>query len=343
MRILFVNKFAFNRGGQERVVFDEIAWLRERGHEAELFSTSHADNLPWAYSEHFPPYRELGAGGRPDIQAVRAMLWNSAAERALVTVIEDYKPDVVHFHGIHRHLSPSVLAAARRARVRTVMTLHDYWPICPGNVLLRGGESVCEPHACGRLHTAAITNRCVQDSVPRSALAAFELTWQSLSRAYTSRLDALISPSRFLRDQIVRGGFTAPRFDVVPNAVVAATATPSNAEASGLLYAGRLSPEKGLSVLIEAASKTGTRLVVAGEGPSRTEIERLPFVEYLGMLEPERLMAARMRTVGAVVGSVWYENAPMAILESMACGRPVIATAIGGIPELCTMASKAYS
>jgi len=227
-----------------------------------------------------------------------------------------------------------VLAAARRARVRTVMTLHDYWPICPGNVLLRGGESVCEPRSCGRLHTAAVTNRCVQGSIPRSALAAFELTCQSLTRSYTSRLDALISPSRFLRDQIARGGFSAPRFDVVPNAVVAATATPSNSEASGLLYAGRLSPEKGLSVLIQAASKTGTRLVVAGEGPSRPEIERLPFVEYLGMLEPERLMAARKRTVGAVVGSVWYENAPMAILESMACGRPVIATTIGGIPEL---------
>lgn len=334
MRILFVNKFAFNRGGQERVVFDEIEGLRARGHDVELFSTSHVNNLPWRYEESFAAYREIGVNSKPAVDTVLAMFWNAEAARSLTDVMLDFKPDVVHFHGIHRHLTPSVVRAAHRLSARTVMTLHDYWPVCPCNVLLREGTTICEPNACGRLNAAAITNRCVQQSVPRSVVAAVELTWQRATRSYERYLDALISPSRFLRERISGGGFSTDRFEVVPNAVAAAHISHSTKGAEGLLFAGRLSPEKGLSTLIPAAKIAGVKLVVAGEGPMRSEIERLPFVEYLGMLNPDKLAEARKRTVGAIVPSVWFENAPMAILESMACGRPVIATEIGGIPEL---------
>jgi len=334
VRILFVNKFGFARGGQERVVFDEIDWLRQRGHDAELFTTAHEDNMAWRYADLFPAYREIGAAGTADARAVRDMFWNGTAGRAIDAVIADYRPDVVHFHGIHRHLSPSVVRAAKRAGARTVMTLHDYWPICPGNVLLRGGSAVCDPVACGRSHTAAMANRCVQGSFARSALAATELTWQRATGAYERSLDALISPSRFLRDTVRSKGFSARRFEIVPNAVPAAPLPDEPSESHSVLYAGRLSTEKGLSVLIDAARMAGVRLVIAGTGPLLDLVTDLPGVEYVGMLDVDQMARARERSIAAVVPSLWYENAPMAILESMAFGRPVVATAIGGTPEL---------
>lgn len=334
MRILFVNKFAFNRGGQERVVFDEIEGLRARGHEVELFSTSHPENLEWTYARDFVPYREIGPQSRPPVASVRDMFWNREAARSLTKVLQHFNPDVAHFHGIHRHLTPSVLSATHAMGVRTVMTLHDYWPICAGNVLLCGGRSVCSPRACGQLNIAAIRNRCVQGSTARSAFAAAELAWQRATRSYERHLDALVSPSRFLRDQVSGAGFSVDRFEVIPNAVRAAPGPLPSDGASGLLFAGRLSPEKGLSELLSAAQDAQVRLVVAGDGPLRSVVEKLPFVEYVGMLTPASLDEVRRRTLGAVVPSIWFENAPMSILESMACGRPVIATAIGGIPEI---------
>ncbi len=334
MRILFANKFAFARGGQERVVFDEISWLRGLGHETELFSTAHAENAEWRYSASFSKYREIGASGAPRLDAVLAMFWDRQAERALGSVIEDFKPDVVHFHGIHRHLSPSVLHAAHKAGVRTVMTLHDYWPICPANVLLRSGSEVCDSLSCGPLYTHAAMHRCVQGSFLRSALAAAELAWQRNRRAYESSLDALVSPSQFLKDTVVSQGFSAPRFDVVPNAVTVPSEPLSATESRAFLYAGRLSNEKGLSDLLLAAEKADVRLVVAGDGPLRHAVSGLPFVDYVGVLDSEHLLAARAATIAAVAPSIWYENASMAILESMACGRAVVATSIGGTPEI---------
>jgi len=334
VRVLYVNKFAFVRGGQEKVVFDEIRGLRTRGHDVELFSTRHEADPGWRYRDQFTPYHELGTNSGWNPAAVLDMFWNRDARVRLRAVLDDFEPDVVHFHGIHRHLTPSVVSEARRFGARTVMTLHDYWPVCCGNVLLRSGRTPCSPRACRRLNGAAVTNRCVQGSVARSALAAAELSWQRMTKAYERRLDVLISPSVFLRDTVREGGFACERFEVVPNAVNAPAGAFEPAETNGVLYAGRLSPEKGLSVLLPAAEEAGIRLVVAGDGPMRDKVASLPFVEYLGMLDAPSLAEARRRTIGAVVPSVWFENAPMAILESMACGRPVVATAIGGIPEI---------
>lgn len=343
MRVLVVNKFWYRRGGLERVMFDEAAWLEAAGHEVAHFSTAHPDNEPSPYSDYFAPYLELGAGGRLGARdAVRAgvrLFHNRPAARCVTRLIAEFRPDVVHAHGVHRQLSPSVLTAARRRGVPVVQTLHDYHKVCPADTLLLAGRAPCEPRRCRTYwYGAAVRHRCVRGSVGASVLSAAETTYQRTRRAYEHAVSCFICPSGFLASVMRDAGVAPDRLRVVANAMglpqVEAEERPAGGPGS-FLYAGRLAPEKGVGVFLEAAQAADVRVVVAGDGPFAQTLgsrgARGEFRGRVGGAELERLVEGAR---AVVVPSVCLENAPMAVLEAMAAGTPVIASRIGGIPEL---------
>ncbi|TDB39812.1 MAG: glycosyltransferase [Actinobacteria bacterium] len=317
-------------------MFDEIAWLEQAGNEVAHFSTRHPgnDESPWA--DLFAPYSELGAPGTMGVgeRAVAAMRMfsNPEARNLFATLLDRFKPDVVHMHGIHRQLSPSILVAATRRGVPVVQTLHDYHHVCPGDVLLRGGADICEPRACGGVwYGPAIRNRCVRGSLVASSLSAAETSYQRVRRVYESSVTRFVSPSEFLADIMREGGWGIP-CDVVPNAVAP---VPLATGGSNVLYAGRLSPEKGVHVLLEAARLADIQVVIAGEGPSEADLRRrYPEANFQGRIDESAVQRLIAESLACVVPSTCYENAPMSVLEPMAAGVPVVASSIGGIPEI---------
>lgn len=340
MRVLVANKFWYRRGGLERVMFDEITWLEEAGHEVAHFSTAHRENDASPWERYFVPYLELGVDGGlttgQKLEAAAKMFANREARSRFARLLEDFKPDVVHIHGIHRQLSPSILFETKSRGIPVVQTLHDYHHVCPADVMLRGGTVVCEPRSCGRLcYGAAIVNRCVRGSLAASLLSAAETAFQRLRRVYERCVKRFVSPCSFLRDVMAQGGWTVP-CDVIPNAIQvpempeASTREPS----TYVLFAGRLSPEKGVDVLLEAASRVGIDVVVAGDGPSRCQLEKeYRSARFVGRVDGSTVNRLIAGATACVVPSRCYENASMSVLEAMAAGAPVVASAIGGIPE----------
>jgi glycosyltransferase involved in cell wall biosynthesis len=338
VRILVANKFWYHRGGLERVMFDEIKWLEDAGHEVAHFSTQHPENESSPWSDYFAEYLELGEGGgltRPQkLRAAARMFYNRDAARRFTRLLLDFRPDVVHVHGIHRQLSPSILVAARDRRVPVVQTLHDYHTFCSADVLLRGNGAVCDPALCSlRSPAAAVGNRCVRGSLAQSCLSAAETAWRNQVLRHASLVAGFISPSRFLRDRLLAAGLDGDRISVIPNAV------PSAAPATGgpsFLFAGRLAREKGVEVLVEAAKLSGVDLVIAGEGPLapwlREQLDE--HITQVGRVSPAEVSDLLERSAAAVVPSTCFENAPLSVLEPMARGVPVLAADIGGIPEL---------
>jgi glycosyltransferase involved in cell wall biosynthesis len=338
MRIVMANKFWYRRAGLERVMFDEIAWLEEAGHEVAHFSATHPENDPSPWSGYFAPYLEIGIhselGARRKALAAARMFWNADAAKRFAALLRDFRPDLVHVHGIHRQLSPSILAEARRARVPVVQSLHDYHPICPADDLLFAGSSACEPPRCGRVNVLPCAlYHCVQNSRPKSALSAVEFLWRRWVLNYELLVDAFISPSHYLQRTVRAGGYVRRPIHVLPNAIP----TPPSAGpvGHGFAYAGRLSREKGLPCLLRAVELAGVPLVVAGDGPLRAGLAASApaGVEFLGRLDGPGVDAVLTAARAAVVPSEWAENAPMAVLEPMALGRPVVAARMGGIPE----------
>ena len=340
MRVLVANKFWYRRGGLERVMFDEVAWLEGAGHDVAHFSAAHPENdeSPWA--RYFVPYLELGVDGAlsagEKLEAAVKMFANRDARSRFSRLLDEFTPDVVHVHGIHRQLSPSILFEARSRNIPVVQTLHDYHHVCPADVLLRGGTEVCEPRACGTLcYGAAVRNRCVRGSLAASSLSAAETAFQRWRRVYERCVTRFVCPSAFLRDVIECGGWKVP-CDVIPNVVpVPETAVADTSGSTGyVLFAGRIAPEKGVDVLLEAAPRSGVDVVIAGDGPLRGELEgRYSEARFLGRVDGATVDSLIAGASACVVPSTWYENAPMSVLEAMAAGVPVIASDIGGIPE----------
>lgn len=342
MRVLMGNKFLYLRGGTERVMFDLTAGLVERGHEVVPFAMRDDRNQATPWSRWFPPPRDYDAGGPgTKLRLAAASIWDRASRRALEGLLEEARPDLAHLHNIYHQLSPSILAALRAAGVPTVMTLHDYKLACPTYTLFRDGRP-CTECVGKRVPWGAGVHRCHRDSRAESWLVSIESTLHRTFDVYGRTVDRFVSPSRFLADVMVRHGIPAARVEVIPNAPrdAAAPHPPrARSERPRVLYAGRLSREKGVDVLVEAARQVpDLELFVAGGGPLedalRRSAEGAPRVHFLGHLGPEALAQERARAWAVAVPSVWYENAPLTVLEAYAAGRPVLASDHGGLVEM---------
>jgi len=339
MRIVVANKFWYHRGGLERVMFDEIEWLEGAGHEIAHFSTNHPSNSASPWAAYFVPYLELGADARLSMTqkaaAALRMFSNREAARLFSLLLRDFRPHIVHVHGIHRQISPSILAVARRHGIPVVQSLHDYHHVCPAADLLRGGVSPCDPRRCGRLcYGPCVAARCVRGGLAVSALAASETTWQAATRAYERGVARFICPSAFMAEQMRRGGWTQP-CDLVPNAVPSEPRCQASGDA--FCVVGRLSREKGVGLALEAARRAGVRVVVAGDGPVGAQLRGdYPEVEFVGSIDRLAVLSLMERSKALCVPSIWFENASMSVLEAMAAGTPVVASDIGGIPEQIT-------
>jgi glycosyltransferase involved in cell wall biosynthesis len=350
MRVLHVNKFLYRRGGAEGYMLDVAGLQREQGHEVAFFGMQHPDNdQPQQFERWFPSQVELESapeGVKGKTAAAARMIWSTSARRGITHVLEEFRPDVVHCHNIYHQLSPSMLEPVRKAGVPCVMTLHDYKLACPSYQLLDNG-ALCQACVTGGSVTrllspmTAARRRCKDGSLGSSALLAVETTLHRAMKAY-SPVDVFISPSDFLADVMTRAGVFPERMRVV-NHFVDVDTTPVKESAGGdLVFAGRLAREKGIDVLIDAvgAMRTGGRLDIAGDGPLRSELEAQAErvapgrVRFHGRLAKPELQQLVRGSVASVVPSRWYENQPLTVLESFGAAVPVIATDLGGLPEL---------
>src|SRR4051794_2003639 len=311
--------------------------LRAAGHEVVPFAVAEERTLPTPVHDLLP----VAAGGsaRTRFGEAWAGTWSPRAYHALTRVVDRVRPDVAHVHHVFERLTVAVLDALHRRGVPTVMTLHDYKPVCPNYRLFTEGAP-CTRCLSGR-YWQVVRHRCLEGSRWRSAAAAAD-AYASRARGVYERVDALLAPSAHLRGRVVAGGLPAARVAVLRNPVVAAPAPrPVPDGPPVVVYATRLVIEKGVDVLLDAAGRlpAGTRVRLLGSGRverqvrARVAAEGLP-VDVLGPLPPEGVRAHLGEATAAVLPALWEENCPMAVLEAAAQGVPVVASAIGGIPEL---------
>jgi glycosyltransferase involved in cell wall biosynthesis len=311
--------------------------LRTAGHEVVPFAVAEERTLPTPVRDRLPA--AAGAGSRTRFGEAWAGTWSPRAYRSLAAVVDEVRPDVCHVHHVFERLTVSVLDALRRRRVPTVMTLHDYKPVCPNFRLFTDGAP-CTRCLSGR-YVEVVRHRCLEGSRWRSVAAAAD-AYASRARGLYHRVDRFLAPSAFLRDRVVEGGLPADRVAVLPNPAVAASAPrPRPAGPPAIVYASRLVAEKGVDTLLDAAARLpdDVRLRMLGSGRAERQVrarvaaEGLP-VDVLGPQPPEVVRAHLRQATAAVMPSLWWENCPMAVLEAGALGVPTVASAVGGIPEL---------
>lgn len=324
MNILQIHNFYNTPGGECSVVRAERRLLEANGHTVQQFVVDSGKISGQSLSRKALSFLQIP--------------YNFQVSHSLARFLQDNRPDVAHVHNVFPLLSPSVYVALKHARIPVVQTIHNYRFLCPNGTFFTQGH-VCQ--AC--LHEglmAAIKNKCMRDSRMVSAMyaAAIGLAWRTGN--LPKNIDRYIALNQFGADQLAAGGIPRERIRICGNFVERFAEAPS-AKASYILYLGRLSSEKGLWTLIKAMHKTpkGVMLKVAGAGPLEQALKdyvnsNALNVEFLGFVagsEKEQIIAGAICTV---TPSECYENFPISVLESLALGAPVIASRIGGLPEM---------
>ncbi len=156
-------------------------------------------------------------------------------------------------------------------------------------------------------------------------------------------------PSAYLRRVALGWGLGHARVSVLPNPAPDVPELPSRDalraelgfEGHTLVFASRLGPQKSFGTALEALARVpGVSLVVAGDGPERAALERRAAelglegrVRFLGSVPRDRVLCLFRAADASVLPSAW-ENFPHTVVEALAVGCPVIATAVGGVPEV---------
>jgi glycosyltransferase involved in cell wall biosynthesis len=320
MRILQVHNRYRQAGGEDAMVAKESTLLRRGGHEV---IEHHIDNP---------------SGALETLRALAAAPWNSVSAQDMVGAVERHRPDLVHVHNTWYALSPSVPAAAHKAGVPVVMTLHNYRLLCVNALFLRQGRP-CED-CLGKVPWRGVVHRCYRNSAVLSAVAASTVTLARVGRARDHAVDCFIVPSSFVRDKMVAGGLPAGSILVKPHSVDdPGPRTQPPSASSTVLLVGRLSEEKGAAVVIEAWQRRrprGMELLVVGDGPLRRDLERraVPGVRFAGWLQAAEVAQLMLRARALVFPSICYEALPLAPLEALACGLPVLASGLGAPAEI---------
>lgn len=308
--------------GENTIVDAEIAQLTAAGVEV----------LPFLRSSDEIPSMSKPAKALLPISPI----WAPKAQHDLDRLLTEHRPDVLHLHNPYPLLSPWVVRTAHKRGVPVVQTVHNYRQVCSSGLYFRDGV-ICQDCRGRTLGVPAIVHRCYRNSRAQSALMATTLavhrpTWKSVDR--------YIALTTAVADHLRDYGIPDERIVVKPNAVPDPGApAPSG---NGFLFMGRLSPEKGLDLLLAAWRRRPVGalgpLRIAGDGELRPLAEAAaderPDVLYLGQLDRSGVRAALADSSVVLATSTWHDVLPTVIIEALAAGRPVLGTALGGIPYL---------
>ena len=327
MRVLVVhNRYrSAQPSGEDNVVDQELALLRDAGHQADLFERR-SDDIA---SMSLP---------RKALVPVRVP-WNPAARDDLAARLRADRPDVVHVHNTFPLLSPAILDACTAAGVPVVATLHNYTQVCPTGTLYRDG-AVCT--ACTKgAPVPAVRHGCYRDS--RLATVPIAVNLLANRRRWWSAVDRFFCISAAQRRILVESGMPAERLTVKHN-FVPDPGVYRDGPGEHLLFLGRLTEEKGVRLLMSAwdrlaaAGGLGVPLAIAGAGPLADEVTEWARdrddVTYLGLRDKAGCRELIARSVAAVMPSTWLETFGLVVVEAMAAGVPSVVAGHGSLAEL---------
>jgi glycosyltransferase involved in cell wall biosynthesis len=325
MNILIIHNTYQQPGGEDVVVAQESRLLERHGHKVSSYTRSNDEIDDLSFVQR--------------LRLIRRIVSADDSKLAIRAILRDRQPDVVHVHNTFAMVSPSVYEACREQGVPVVQTLHNYRLLCPAGTLFRDGKPCeeCVTHSLLR----SVRYGCCRNSRMMSGAIALMLKTHRSRQTWNTGIDAYIAISPFVRDKFVQAGFPADKVYVKPNFV---EPDPGERSKAGdyALFVGRLSPEKGLTTLIEAWERlpSAVPLVVAGDGPMRRELEievarkRVRGVQFAGRVGRNEVHDAMKKAAFVVVPSTWHEPFGLVVAEAFACGTPVLGARVGAIEEM---------
>ena len=353
MRILLIHNYYGSSApsGENKVFEAERAMLEKHGHEVEVYARYSDDirnvkvckyeNMKTANSKFgvgcfhtsiFSLFHTL----KGMVKGALCTIGNPFAARAVAKKCREFKPDVVHFHNTFPLISPlAVRAASKYAPV--VMTLHNYRAACAAGVPTRDGKvcSLCLDKKCVWF---GIKHRCYRGSL--AATLPLVINIALYRRRLPKWVTKFIVLSEFQKRKMVEYGWSEEKIVVKGNFVGRVEHIERVEKKNQIVYAGRLSPEKGVETLIETWRVMGSDsplLLIAGDGDYRAEYESHAVglnILFLGQLPHDQMLDLVSQSKCIIQPSVCWETFGLAAVEAMTVGVPSVVANVGGLPDI---------
>lgn len=319
MKVVQVHNYYRSRAG-ECVVFEAIVDLLKR-HNVEVHTLTKKsqgiDNSFWTKLSAF------GSG-----------IYSLSAARDMSKLLQRLNPDVVHIHNLYPLISPSVAVTCYNHRIPVVMTCHNYRLVCPiGTFFCK--DRTCESCADGKEYWCMIKN-CRNNYVESTVYALRGMTARRFG-LISKNVTLFIAVSEFQRRKLTEGGIDRKKIIVLPHMVNTPDFTADPVLGRYVAFVGRISEEKGIDTLLSAAKNLPEASFSFAGGFTQAlgmKSDASNNVEFVGWLDRAQLSNFYRMARFVVVPSKCYETFGLVILEAMSHGLPVIASRIGGLPEV---------
>ena len=322
MKILFIHNRYKQDGGEDVVVELETSILSEKGHEVK---TLLFDN------------RSINSGISKIIAAIRSV-YNFSSAKKVSKIINEFKPDIIHVHNLFFISSPSVLYAAGKKKIPVILTLHNYRLICANAILLRNNRP-CELCISKKFPISGTRYKCYRNSSIESAAVTAITGLHKLYNTWKNKIYTYITLTEFSKSKFLHSSLQVPEHKMItkPN-FVPDPGESNNPREDFFLFAGRIIKEKGVHVLIKAfAEMPESKIIIIGDGPEKESLQKefqssqnILFTGYLGKQKVNEYMN---RCKALVCPSIWWEGAPLTVIEAFATGTPVIASRLEPMAE----------
>ena len=343
MKIVQIHNYYQHAGGEDSVVAAERNMLETAGHQV------------------IPYYKNNDGivGTWQMIVSSLKTLWNYKAYSEFRQLLKNHCPDIVHCHNTFPLISPAIYWACEKEGVPVVQTLHNYRLLCLNSQFFRYNKKK-EAEVCEKCHKRAfkipgIKYRCYRGSIAGSAVVASMLFLHRVLGTWNNKISAYIALTEFQKQKMSEGGLPHDRIFVKPNFVSSKIEKElvecEIPQSNYALFVGRLSPEKGCAVLLQAwkrflesydvtQNELRPELLVVGDGPDKRLLEQwreehqLNQVRFTGKLPRNEVQALMKGAEFLILPSLWYEGFPMTIVEAFSCGTPVLASDLGGMKTI---------
>lgn len=339
MKILMVNKFLYPNGGSETYIFKLGEELTKRGHEVSYFGMDHPKRIVGNRTESYTQNMDFHTGKLGKLLYPFKIIYSTEARKKIGEVLDDFAPDAVHLNNFNFQLTPSIIYEIRKyekkqgKKIPILYTAHDYQWVCPNHMMkIPSTNELCNRCVNGKFSNCTKYN-CIHNSKVKSLLGSVEASLYRMLRTY-EKVDTIICPSRFLKKQIDCYRNLSDKTVAMHNFTFAEGMQGQEKE-NYIVYFGRYSKEKGIETLLEVCKELPEiPFVFAGGGPLEEEVNTVSNINNKGFLHGEELQKTIAKAKFSVFTSEWYENCPFSVMESQMYGTPIVASDIGGVPEL---------
>lgn len=323
-RVLISHNYYQLRGGEDESFEVERRLLEQHGHDVREYTRVNSEIADYSLQQLLRlPFRTIWAGD---------------SYKEISKLINSEKPTIAHFNNIFPLISPAAYDACYEMKLPVVQNIRNYRLLCPSAEFFRD-HHVCEDCLGWQFAWPSIVHACYRHSRIQTGVVAMMLAYHRFQKTWQEKVDIFIALTEFSRRKLIEGGIPVEKIVVKPN--FAYDRGVSENQGSYALFIGRIVEIKGILELLEAwKSCRDVPLKIVGDGPLLSVIheivqrENLENVEICGRLSAQKVFAMLDEARFLVFPSLWYEGFPRVIVESYACGRPVVASNIGASAEV---------